>query len=892
MSTDLTPLMEQYWRFKKEHQNAILLFRMGDFYETFYDDAKLASRLLGLTLTSRNHGRAESVPLAGVPHHSLETYLARLIRAGQKVAICEQVENPKLAKGIVKRDVVQVVSPGTALSENLLDQRRNNYLVGVVETDGVAGLAVVDLSTGEFTVEEVPAAKFDEAFERFGAAELVAPESWAERRGADFSERFPGILLSRVEDWTASRAYAHDALTSHFAVASLRGFDCEDAVAGVCAAGAVLTYLKANQQGAVPHITRLARRRSQDGMVLDLATQRNLELLGSLQDGRREGSLLSILDRTRTAMGGRMLRAWLAQPLTDVARIQSRLDAVEDLLKDPKPRGEVRETLDRIADLERLMAKVCCRRANARDLVALRDSVRVLPDLKRNLAGLGADLLRAARETGLPDLTDLEQFIGQTVADDPPAALTEGGLIRPGYNLDLDELRETSRGGRTWVAGLQAKERERTGISSLKVAFNKAFGYYIEVTNANLNRVPDDYVRKQTLVGGERFITPDLKEWESKILGADERAQELEYDLFQQVRDRVAGWVAPVQTAARTIAEVDCLASFAEVAAASRYIRPAVDDSDAIEIRDGRHPVVETLLKEGEFVPNDVRLDCSKNQILIITGPNMSGKSTALRQVGLIVLLAQVGCFVPARSARIGVVDRIFTRVGASDNLARGESTFLVEMHEAASILNNATSKSLVLLDEIGRGTSTFDGLSIAWAMTEHLHSGAPQKPRTLFATHYHELTELEAILPRVQNFNVAVQEHGDKVIFLRKIVPGGCDHSYGIHVAQMAGLPPQVIARAKEVLARLEENDLTLTKSTARASRRRKLFGDQPTLFVNHESRTTNHEPASQPSPPPPHPVLEEIKALDVSQLTPLEALVKLDAWKKQIEEKDKAEG
>ena len=883
MSTDLTPLMEQYWRFKKEHQDAILLFRMGDFYEMFYDDAKLASRLLGLTLTSRNHGRAESVPLAGVPHHALETYLARLIRAGRKVAICEQVENPKLAKGIVKRDVVQVVSPGTALSDNLLDQRRNNYLIGVAETDGITGLVAADLSTGEFTLEEVPAAKFHEAFERFGASELVAPEAWVQQRGADFADRFPEVLVSRVEDWTSSRAYAYDALTTHFGVSSLQGFDCEDAAAGVCAAGAVLTYLRDNQQGAVPHITRLVRRRSQDGMVLDLVTQRNLELLGSFQEGRREGSLISILDRTQTAMGGRTLRAWLSQPLTDVPRIERRLDAVDDLLKNPRGRASLRQTLARISDLERLMAKVCCRRANARDLVALRDSARLLPDLRECLSGFEAEALRAARD--LPDLADLESFIAHTIADEPPAVLNEGGLIRPGYHADLDELRDIATNGRSWVASLQMKERERTGITSLKVAFNKAFGYYIEVTNANLNRVPDDYVRKQTLVGGERFITPDLKEWEAKILGADERAQELDYDLFQQVRDRVAGWVSPVQTAARAIAEVDTLAGFAEVAGTNRYVRPVVDDADAIEIQDGRHPVVETLLKDGEFVPNDVSLDCSKNQILIITGPNMSGKSTALRQVGLIVLLAQVGSFVPARSARVGVVDRIFTRVGASDNLARGESTFLVEMHEAASILNNATSKSLVLLDEIGRGTSTFDGLSIAWAMTEYLHGATPQRPRTLFATHYHELTELEAILPRVRNFNVAVQEHGDKVIFLRKIVPGGCDHSYGIHVAQMAGMPPPVVARAKEVLARLEENDLTLTKSAVRASRRRKVFGDdQTSLFV----------PDSAPPapPPPPHPILDELRALDVSRLTPLEALVKLDAWKKQVEEKDKAEG
>ena len=891
MGQDLTPLMEQYWKFKRKHQNAILLFRMGDFYETFYEDAKQASRILGLTLTSRNHGRSDSVPLAGVPHHALETYLSRLIRAGKIVAICEQVENPKLAKGIVKRDVVQVVSPGTALSENLLEGGRNNYLIGIVESDGVSGIAAADLSTGEFSIQEVPSIQFFEAFEAFGSPELVAPESWVERNGSEFSDRFPDVLLSPVEDWTAGHAYAYDMLTSHFGVANLRGFDCEDASTGICAAGAVLAYLKANQGGTIPHVTRITRRRPMDGMVLDTVTQRNLEILGTLQEGHREGSLISILDRTVTAMGGRMLRAWLSHPLTDGARIQGRLEAVQAFLKVRSTREEVRKTLGGISDLERLMGKICCRRANGRDLIALRDSVRTLPHLKDQLEGLDAPLLQKARGSELPDLGDLERFIGDAIADEPPASLNEGGLIRSGYNSDLDEIREISKGGRTWVANLQKQERERTGISSLKVSFNKAFGYYIEVTNPNLNKVPDDYSRRQTLVGGERFITPELKEWESKILGADERAHELEYDLFQKVRDQVAGWVAQVQVASKTVAQVDVLASFAEVASANRFVRPSVDQSDVIEIRAGRHPVVESLLKEGEFVPNDIRLDCSKNQLLIITGPNMSGKSTILRQVGLICLLAQIGSFVPGCSAKIGVVDRIFTRVGASDNLARGESTFLVEMNEAANILNNATSKSLVLLDEIGRGTSTFDGLSIAWAMTEYLHNSGHQKPRTLFATHYHELTELEAILPRVKNFNVTVREEDDRVVFLRKIKPGGCDHSYGIHVAQMAGMPPSVIERAKQVLARLEQNDLTLTKSPVRASQRRKILREKAGVDQISMRLTESNPLPAAPPPPSPHPVLEEIRAIDVSRITPVEALVKLEAMKRQIEEKGHGE-
>ncbi len=876
MAREITPMMEQYMRFKEEHADAILLFRMGDFYETFYEDAKEASQLLGLTLTARNNGRAEDIPLAGIPYHALDTYLARLIKAGRKVAICEQMEPPQKGKQIVRREVVQVVSPGTVLTDNLLDQKRNNYLVGLYVEEGRVGLATTDLSTGAFRALERDEDELWETLERIGPAEILTPESWAEAHEAACRERLPGVLVTRQEDWYFGYTYAYDALLEHFRVSSLKGFGCEDLKAGICAAGGVLCYLRQNQKGAISHITRLAREHTGSYMTLDLVTQRNLELVTSLQEGRREGTLTSALDCTCSALGARCLRVWLAQPLLDIARIEARLDAVEELVRSPSQREAVRSVLRGVGDLERLMSRICCGRATPRDLVGLKLSLEAVPPLREALGEVSADLLARAREKGMPDLSELADLIDRTIEDEPPVVLSEGGIIRPGYHAELDELRDVASGGRSWVADLQTQERERTGITSLKVGYNRAFGYYIEVTRANLDKAPEDYIRKQTLVNAERFITPELKEWEAKILGADERAKELEKELFHRLREEVAGWVEPVQRTAQTVGVVDVLATLAEVAASSDYVRPAVDESTVIEIREGRHPVVERLLPSGKFVPNDVFLDGDEEQILIITGPNMAGKSTVLRQVGLIALLAQVGSFVPVRSARVGVVDRIFTRVGASDNLARGESTFLVEMNEAANILNNATPKSLVLLDEIGRGTSTFDGLSIAWAMTEYLHNSSGIRPRTLFATHYHELTELEELLPRVKNYSVAVRKTGDTVVFLHRLVPGGCDHSYGIEVAQLAGMPPELIARAKEVLGRLEQNDLTLTQSAARLSRKRKGLSDdeQINLF------------ASQQAPEPPeHPVLDELRGVDVERTTPLEALAKLDALKRQVE-------
>lgn len=863
-----TPMMQQYQKFKQDHPDAILLFRMGDFYETFYDDAKEASRLLGLTLTKRNNGKADEIPLAGLPYHALDTYLARLVKAGRKVAICEQMEPPQKGKKVVRREVVQVVSPGTILAEDLLDHRRNNYLAGVVVDGDLAGVAVADVSTGAFSVRECPADDIWETLARTDPSEVVAPSAWCDSNETVFAERMEGVLLTRGEDWSFSPAYAYETLTGHFRTQSLKGFGIEEMRAGIPAAGGVLAYLKENQRGAIPQVTSIRAEETGSRMTLDLVTQRNLELVASIQDGRREGTLLSVIDRTRTAPGARMLRSWLFQPLTEVGPIEDRLDAVGELHDDERLRADLRDALGRVGDVERIIAKVCCGRATPRDLGVLRDSLAAVPGVPELLAGSKSALLAGLLADGFPDLTEIRTRLETTLVDDPPMQVADGGIVRPGFHEGLDELREAASGGRAWVAGLQAREREATGIPSLKVNYNKAFGYYIEVTRPNLDRVPEAYVRKQTLVNAERFITPDLKDWEAKILGADERAKELEKDLFTSLRDEVGGHVAAIQETARTIATLDVLCSFAEVSKRQGYVRPTVEDGPAVEILGGRHPVVETLLPAGSFVANDVRVDGSTDQILIITGPNMAGKSTILRLTGLVVLMAQVGCFVSARDARIGIADRIFTRVGASDNLARGESTFLVEMNEAANILNNATERSLVLLDEIGRGTSTFDGLSIAWAMTEYLHN-SDVRPRTLFATHYHELTELEELLPRVRNYSVAVKERGDDIVFLHTLVPGGCDHSYGIQVARLAGMPSGLIEGARRVLRRLEQNDLSVIQSAARRSRR--AANGQISLFEGEREEAR-------------HPVLDALAETNVEELTPVQALVKLEALKREL--------
>jgi DNA mismatch repair protein MutS len=866
MGSEPTPMMQQYRRFKQDHPDSILLFRMGDFYETFYEDAKEASRILGLTLTRRNNGSADEIPLAGLPYHALDTYLARLVKAGRKVAICEQMEPPQKGKKIVRREVVQVISPGTILSEDLLDHKRNNYLVGVFADSDCVGVAVADVSTGDFRVRECPVAELWEALGRIGPAEVVAPEAWCDANAEPFAVQLEGTLLTRCDDWSFSRAYAYETLVQHFKTKSLKGFGADEMTSGVSAAGGVLNYLKENQRGTIPHITVLKAEDQSDQMSLDLVTQRNLELVSAIQDGRREGTLLSVVDKTRTAPGARLLREWLFRPLIRIGGIERRLDAVSELFGNERLRGDLRESLKDVGDIERIMSKVCCGRATPRDIGVLRNSLKSVHPIRTHLDGTKSDLLKELA-TGLPDLSEVEALIDRTLADDPPMQVADGGVIRAGVHAELDELRDAASGGREWVAGLQTREREATGIPSLKVSYNKAFGYYIEVTRTNLDKVPETFVRKQTLVNAERFITPDLKDWEAKILGADERAKTLEKDLFFTLREDVASWVAPLQKTARSIATADVLCSFAEVSKLQDYARPTVDDGALIEISGGRHPVIETLLPAGSFVANDVKVDGETDQILIITGPNMAGKSTILRLTGLIVLLSQVGCFVPAARAHVGIADRIFTRVGASDNLAKGESTFLVEMNEAANILNNATERSLVLLDEIGRGTSTFDGLSIAWAMAEYLHN-SDVRPRTLFATHYHELTELEDLLTRVRNYSVAVKERGDEIVFLHTLVAGGCDHSYGIQVAQLAGMPKNLIDEAKRVLARLEQNDLSVTQSAVRRSRR--ASNGQISLFE------TGAETAV-------HPVLEALEALNVEEMTPVEALVKLEVLKRE---------
>jgi DNA mismatch repair protein MutS len=851
---------------------------MGDFYEMFFEDAKVASQLLGLTLTSRNHGKTQDVPLAGIPWHALESYLPKLIRAGKRVAICEQMEDARKAKKLVKRDVVEVVTPGTALSESLLDQKRNNYLLAFSTGDATAGIAIVDLSTGEFSVTEVRSDRLLEEVERVDPSEVLAPMTWGERYETMFKERFPGVLLTTMDGWVFRRETAYEILTAHFGVTSLKGFDCEDLNEGVCAAGAALKYLKDNQKAALAHIAQILRYRPTDTLILDPTTQRNLEITSSLRDEGREGTLLAVIDRTQTAMGGRMLRHWLTNPLRDVTSIRQRLDAVEELVKESDTRKGLFDLLRRIGDVERMTAKVCCGRATPKDVVGLKESLRWVPQVKEGIEGLRSDLMKKAGE--IPDVSETVRLIDEAIVDQPPYLVTEGGIIRDGYDTELDDLRKGVAEGKAWIAKLQTQERSRTGITSLKVGYNRAFGYYIEVTKPHLSKVPSDYMTRQTMVGASRFITPELKEWEAKILGADERIKELERDLFTAVRSRVAERAADLQTVARGIATIDVITALAETAVACDYVRPEVDEGDVIEIKGGRHPVVERLLKDREFVENDLYCDRSGDQILIITGPNMAGKSTYLRQIGLIVLLAQAGSFVPAKFARIGAVDRIFTRVGASDNLARGESTFLVEMNEAANILNNATDRSLILLDEVGRGTSTFDGLSIAWAMTEYLHNGKRQ-PKTLFATHYHELTDLADQLSRVKNYNVAVRERGDQVIFLRKIVPGGTDRSYGIHVARLAGLPQEVIERAKEILRVLEKQEEVfgrVSRRRGRSGRRLPVEDLQINLFEQLQGQDEEKE----------HPVLQEIQALDIASTTPLQALMKINEWKQKLEKRE----
>ena len=833
-----TPLMQQYREIKARHRDAILMFRMGDFYEMFEDDAEVAARTLGLTLTSRNNGAAAETPLAGVPVKAAAAYVKRLVERGFRVAICDQVEDPKLAKGIVRREVIEVVTPGAAMADDLLEARRNTFLVAVATDGALAGFAAADLSTGELVLESVETAALAATLQRYNPSEVVVAEGAAALAPS-------AALVTRRERWEFDPALAAEELGRRFALASLDGLGIGTADAlAVGAAGALLRYLGELQPGGVPQLRRPAIRRADDRLYLDAMTRRNLELVEPLRPGGEDATLLAVLDRTMTPMGARLLRQWLLAPLTDPAAIAARLDAVGTLVSDEPRRTALREALDGVRDLERLGAKAAARRATPRDLGALRDSFARLPQLARHLVGLyGLD-------SGFDPLHDLGASLAAALVDRPPAALGDGDVIRPGFAPALDELRGLRDGGRSYIASLQARERARTGIASLKVGYNKVFGYFIEVTRANQAAVPADYERRQTLTGAERYVTPELKAHEAKVLGAEEEIARLEERLLAEAREVVGAAIGRIQETAGRVAAADTLASLAEVAAHQSYVRPEVTPDFALDIEGGRHPVVERMMPREAFIPNDVRLDAER-QIMIVTGPNMAGKSTVLRQVALLVLMAQAGSFVPARAARVGVVDRLFTRVGASDDLAGGQSTFMVEMSETAAILHNASRNSLVLLDEIGRGTSTYDGVAIAWAVAEYLHDRLGCK--AVFATHYHELTQLADRFPRIVNYNVAVHESGDDVIFLHRLRPGGADRSYGIHVGRLAGLPPEVLSVAGDVLRSLEAGHRVATP-TAPAP------GDQLALFAPAED-----------------PVAAELRALDLDGLTPREALTTL---------------
>jgi len=824
----LTPMMQQYRRVK--HQippDALLLFRLGDFYEMFFDDAKVVAGLLNLTLTARN-----GVPMCGIPHHAAESYIGRLLKHGRKVAVCDQLEDAKPGK-LVNRDVTQVLSPGAHFDGRLLDAERNNFLASLCLDANRYGLALVDLTTGDFKVTELDnAEQLRNEMARVRPAEVIVPTEETETLKAQLTG-LP-LTLTPHDGWAFERETAFFTLRDHFKTQSLDGFGAADLGVGIGAAGAALHYLQQSLRRDTGHIHRLAVYSVSDYMALDAVTQRNLELLDSARGDRRH-TLVGAVDRTLTPMGARLLREWLTHPLRDVAGIEARQGVVAQFCDEPHKLADFREQLRGVRDLERLVARLATGSGNARDLVALRESLAALPKLKAVLKDAGSGVMPVATGRSLvpelvgqiAELPELADLIGRAVQETPPLALKDGGLIKPGFSATLDELRRASTEGKEWIAALQQKEIERTGVPSLKVRYNQVFGYYIEVTKANLARVPAEYIRKQTIANGERFYTPELKEMESKILGADDKANALEFELFQQVRAAVVQQSQPIQQSAAAVAMLDVLAGFAELARHQNYCRPAVNDGDLIEIIDGRHPVLEQTLVEERFVPNDARLGNRDQQVLIITGPNMAGKSTYIRQVALLVLLAQTGSFIPAARATIGLVDRIFTRIGASDDLSRGQSTFLVEMNETANILNNATPRSLIILDEIGRGTSTFDGLSIAWSVAEHLHNHVGAK--TLFATHYHELTELSATLPRVKNYNVAVREWHDQVIFLHKILPGGTDKSYGIQVARLAGLPKEVISRAKEVLNNLEEAELSAEGKPKLAKTKKKPVAKTP---------------------------------------------------------------
>jgi DNA mismatch repair protein MutS len=856
--TKLTPMLQQYRQVKEQYKDAILFFRLGDFYEMFFEDAEIASRELEITLTSREAGGDARAPMCGIPYHAADSYIARLIEKGFRVAICEQVEDPKTTKGIVKREVVRVVTPGTIMNHQALADKVNNYLAAVVWEEGACGLAVADVSTGDFFVtgceaNSVEASLIDE-LTRLRPVEILVPGQ-QKNALAKALLRYQFRPVFTIQDpWHEDETTYADLLSRHFPAENCVELLQQCPKYTVMAAGFLLNYLLDTQKSEMVHFKAITPYQTQNYLVLDGTTRRNLELTRSIRDGSRYGTLLDILDHTRTAMGGRLLRQWIEQPLVIKQPIEERLDAVEELLQHVAVRGELQSYMQKIYDLERLIGRLSYGSANARDILALKNSLLMLPDIQASLTDAKSIQLRSIQEI-LHPLFDITSYIEKAIHDDPPFSLRDGNIIRTGFNEMLDELRKASREGKGWLAKLESQEREKTGIRSLKVSFNRVFGYYIEITKANLHAVPEYFIRKQTLANAERFITPELKKYEDLILGAEEKSIQLEYQLFTEVREFLVGHIRRIQNVARAVARLDAFVSLAECASRNSYARPRISDSYNINITDGRHPVVEKLLTDTLFVPNDTVFHDPDHKIMIITGPNMAGKSTYMRQVALIVLMTQMGSFVPAKAADIGIVDRIFTRVGANDDLATGQSTFMVEMKEVADILAHATERSLLVFDEIGRGTSTYDGMSIAQSVVEFTHENIGAK--TLFATHYHELTHLEEVLTAVKNYSVAVKDQGNSIVFLRRIIRGGADRSYGIHVAQLAGLPEIVIKRAQELLEQLENQEIAATKSHE--------------CTVLH---TDTNTPASIDLFSLEQQIIQQLSSIDVLSITPIEAI------------------
>ncbi len=882
----MTPMMQQYCKTKEEYKDCILFYRLGDFYEMFFDDAITASRELEITLTGKDCGMEERAPMCGIPYHAYENYMNRLVEKGYKVAICEQVEDPKTAKGIVKREVIQIVTPGTNMSANSLNETKNNYLMSIYRGEHY-GISFVDITTGDFYTTEVDRfSKVMDEIAKFAPVEILINETITEEEDGEYMARLDQLhdkehtMVSVMEDWYYETEMDERLIKEQFHVMNLEGLGLKDLSDAACSVGCLIYYLKDTQKGCVDHINHISTYHVEDYVALDSASRRNLELCETMRDKNKRGSLLWVLDKTKTAMGARTLRAMVEQPCIRKDRIEERLDAVEAFNDSMITRDELREYLSAVYDLERLMTRITLKSANPRDLIAFKNSIGILPHVKSILREFPTGLL-AQYESELDELEDLYAAIDAAIIEEPPILIKEGGMIKDGYNTTVDELKHAKSDGKQWLLDLEAKEREATGIKNLKIKFNKVFGYYFDVTNSFKDQVPDYFIRKQTLANSERYSTDELEDIAGKILGAEDRLYGLEYDLYCELRDRLGLEVKRVQKTAKIIADLDAIASLAYVAEKNHFVRPSMNEEGRINIIEGRHPVVEKVLDNDSFITNDTYLDNDLNRVSIITGPNMAGKSTYMRQVALIVLMAQIGSFVPAKSADIGIVDRIFTRVGASDDLASGQSTFMVEMSEVANILRNATANSLLILDEIGRGTSTFDGLSIAWAVVEYISSKDLLGAKTLFATHYHELTELEGKLEGVNNYCISVKEVGDDIVFLRKIIKGGADKSYGIQVAKLAGVPDVVLARAKEIAAELSEHDITVTAaadimpkiledvhSKGKSKGRSKDTDGQLSLFGNAEESS----------------VVADIKALDLSNMTPMKALLYLNDLQERL--------